>query len=96
VTPPLPRELFDVEHRFFDLEGTRVVEASLPKVGDRPTLIVLGATDLAFGEGERKRFEATFPNHRTILFDNASHFLQEDVGERIAEAFKSFRGESGE
>jgi pimeloyl-ACP methyl ester carboxylesterase len=40
--------------------------------------------------------KAAFPNHRTILFDNASHFLQEDVGERIAEAFKSFRSESGE
>ena len=72
------------------------VEANLPKIADRPALIVWGTKDFAFGEGERKRFEATFPNHRTILFDNASHFLQEDVGERIAEAFKSFRSESGE
>jgi haloalkane dehalogenase len=72
------------------------VEANLPKIADRPTLIVWGTKDFAFGERERKRFEATFPNHRTILFDNASHFLQEDVGERIAAAFKSFRSESGE
>jgi haloalkane dehalogenase len=72
------------------------VEANLPKIGDRPALIVWGTKDFAFRESERKRFEATFPNHRTILYDNASHFLQEDVGERIAEAFKSFRSESRE
>ena len=71
------------------------VEANLPKIADRPALIVWGTKDFAFRDGERKRFEAIFPNHRTILFDNASHFLQEDVGERIAEAFKSFRSESG-
>jgi haloalkane dehalogenase len=72
------------------------VEANLPKIADRRALIVWGTKDFAFRERERKRFEAIFPNHRTILFDNASHFLQEDVGERIAEAFKSFRSESGE
>ena len=72
------------------------VEANLPKIADRPALIVWGTKDFAFREGERKRFEATFPNHRTILFENASHFLQEDVGERIAEAFKCFRSESRE
>ena len=72
------------------------VEANLPKIADRPALIVWGTKDFAFRESERKRFEATFPNHRTILYDNASHFLQEDVGERIAEAFKSFRSESRE
>jgi haloalkane dehalogenase len=72
------------------------VEANLPKIADRPALIVWGTKDFAFRDGERKRFEASFPNHRTILFDNASHFLQEDVGERIASAFKSFCSESGE
>jgi pimeloyl-ACP methyl ester carboxylesterase len=46
---------------------------------------VWGTKDFAFHEGERKRFEAAFPNHRTVLFDNASHFLQEDVGDCIAE-----------
>ena len=71
------------------------VEANLPKIADRPTLIVWGAKDFAFRERERKRFEAAFPDHRTILFDNASHFLQEDVGDEIANAFKSFRQDGG-
>ncbi len=62
----------------------------MPEIADRSALIVWGTKDFAFHEGERKRFEAAFPDHRTILFDNASHFLQEDVGDRIAEAFKAF------
>jgi len=67
------------------------VEANLPKIAGRPALIVWGTKDFAFRDAERKRFEATFPNHRTILFDNASHFLQEDVGDQIAAAFKSWQ-----
>jgi haloalkane dehalogenase len=77
-------------------EYLKEVEASLPRLADRPALIVWGTKDFAFREAERKRFEATFPDHRTILFENASHFLQEDVGDRIAEAFKAFRRESGQ
>jgi haloalkane dehalogenase len=66
------------------------VQADLHKLADRPALIVWGTKDFAFREANRKRFEAAFPNHRTVLFDDASHFLQEDVGERIAEAFKAY------
>jgi len=68
------------------------VEANLPKLADRPALIVWGAKDFAFDDSHRARFEAAFPNHRTIVYPDASHFLQEDVGDRIAEAFKAFRG----
>jgi haloalkane dehalogenase len=66
------------------------VEASLPKLADRPALIVWGAADFAFHERDRKRFEAAFPDHQTIVYHDASHFLQEDVGDRIADAIKSF------
>jgi haloalkane dehalogenase len=66
------------------------IEANLHTLADRPALIVWGSKDFAFREVNRMRFEAAFPNHRTVLFDDASHFLQEDVGERIAEAFKAF------
>jgi haloalkane dehalogenase len=70
----------------------RQVDASLAKLVDRPALIVWGAKDFAFGDRERQRFERVFPNHKTIVFPDASHFLQEDVGERIAEEFKAFHG----
>jgi haloalkane dehalogenase len=66
------------------------VEASLPILADRRALIVWGTKDFAFHARERERFERAFPNHKTVLFPDASHFLQEDVGERIAEEFKAF------
>jgi haloalkane dehalogenase len=65
------------------------VQASLHTLADRPALIVWGAKDFAFGEANRRRFEAAFPSHRTVVLHDASHFLQEDAGERIAEAFKA-------
>lgn len=68
----------------------RDVEASLPRLASTPALIVWGLKDLAFQEAERQRFERLFPNHVTVLFDNASHFLQEDVGDQIAQSIKDF------
>lgn len=71
----------------------REVEAGLAKLADRPALIVWGTKDFAFRDAERARFERSFPRHRTVLLNDSSHFLQEDAGERIAEAFKAFRKE---
>lgn len=73
----------------------RTVEAGLPRLADRPALIVWGRRDFAFGEAEAARFARLFPKSRTIFYDDASHFLQEDVGERIAEAVEAFCGEAG-
>ena len=69
----------------------REVHAGLGNLADRPALIVWGAKDFAFDRSNRERFEAAFPTHRTIVYPNASHFLQEDVGDEIAAAFKAFR-----
>lgn len=69
----------------------RRVEANLPKLADRPALIVWGTKDFAFRATERARFERLFPNHTTVTFDDASHFLQEDAGDRIAEAIRRWR-----
>jgi haloalkane dehalogenase len=71
------------------------VEANLHRLADRPTLIVWGTQDFAFREAERARFERIFSRHRTVLLDDASHFLQEDAGDRIAGVFKAFRSEVG-
>jgi pimeloyl-ACP methyl ester carboxylesterase len=69
------------------------VEANLPRLADPPAFIVWGAKDFAFREPERVRFEAAFPNHRTLVFEDASHFLPEDVGDRIVDAYRTFRRE---
>jgi hypothetical protein len=55
----------------------------------------MGTQDLAFGEAERARLERIFSRHSTVLLDDASHFLQEDAGDRIAEVFRAVRSEVG-
>jgi len=69
----------------------REVEGNLPKIADRPTLIVWGTKDFAFGKPERERFERIFLKHKTVLLDHASHFLQEDAGDRISASIRAFR-----
>ncbi len=71
----------------------REVEASLPRLADRPALIVWGLKDFAFGKADAERFAGLFPKNKTIFYNDASHFLQEDVGDDIATAFKKFRRE---
>jgi haloalkane dehalogenase len=72
----------------------RTVEQNLPKLAGRPVLIVWGMKDFAFRDAERVRFERVFPKHKTVKLANASHFLQEDVGEQIAEEIRVFLTES--
>ena len=71
------------------------VEANLGSLADRPTLIVWGMKDFAFREAERAHFERIFAQHQTVLLDDASHFLQEDAGDRIAALFRAFRRQVG-
>jgi haloalkane dehalogenase len=71
----------------------REVEAGLSRLADRHALIVWGRKDFAFRD-YATRFAKLFPKSETILYDDASHFLQEDVGERIASAFLDFHKRS--
>lgn len=66
------------------------LEAAIPKISDRPALIVWGEKDFAFRQAARERFEGLFPDHRTVLLPDASHFLQEDSGEQIAAEIREF------
>ncbi|MGH7373928.1 MAG: alpha/beta fold hydrolase [Candidatus Rokuibacteriota bacterium] len=71
------------------------VEAHLPRLADKPALIVWGAKDPAFREPERVRFEQLFRHHRTVVLENARHFIQEDAAARIAQEIRAF-GRRGE
>jgi haloalkane dehalogenase len=66
------------------------VEANLPRLADRPALIVWGDKDRAFRAPQRERFEALFPAHRTVPLVGASHFIQEDAPEEIATAIRAW------
>lgn len=66
------------------------IHKQLSTLSDRPTLIVWGLQDFAFQEPERLRFETLFPQHTTVLLENAGHFIQEDAPDEIAESIHSF------
>jgi haloalkane dehalogenase len=65
-------------------------ERQLPKLSDRPALLVWPTKDIAFREPERKRWEQLFPNHRTVILEGAGHFIQEDAPDEIVNAIESW------
>jgi haloalkane dehalogenase len=60
-----------------------------------PALIVWADADIAFGDKERKRWEATLPNHTTVVLHGAGHFLQSDAPEELCEAIVDWWPTSG-
>ena len=66
------------------------ISENLHTLSDRPVLLVWGMKDFAFQEPERSRFESTFPKHKTILLENAGHFIQEDSPKEIADAIRDW------
>lgn len=68
------------------------VEANMCVLSGIDTLIVWGQRDFAFGDDNRRRFEAWFPEHRTVLLPDAGHFIQEDAPDEIAAAIRESFG----
>jgi haloalkane dehalogenase len=66
------------------------IEAGLPKLADRPALIVWPTKDVAFGARERRRWEQVFPKHRTVLLEGAGHYIQEDAPEQLIGAIRDW------
>jgi haloalkane dehalogenase len=71
------------------------VERGLPRLRDRPALIVWPTRDVAFRERERRRWERCFPDHRTVLLEGAGHYMQEDAPDEIVAAIRSWRPPGG-
>ncbi|HZA09422.1 alpha/beta fold hydrolase [Mycobacterium sp.] len=70
------------------------VAEALPKLSDRPALVCWPTKDVAFREPHRKRWEALFPNHRTVLLEGAGHYMQEDAASEIVAAIREFTSSS--
>ena len=66
------------------------VETRLHTLASRPALILWGNRDIAFKEKERRRFEQTFGNHRTVILEGAGHYIQEDAPGDIADAINTW------
>jgi haloalkane dehalogenase len=66
------------------------LENQLPALSDRAALIVWPTKDFAFREGERRRWEQIFPEHRTVTLEGAGHYIQEDAPEEITAALREW------
>jgi haloalkane dehalogenase len=66
------------------------VEHGLTRLAHLPALITWGDRDDAYGEPERRRFEALFPRHRTVHLRGAGHFIQEDAADEIVAAIRDW------
>ena len=81
----LPREI--LASRPFLAE----IEARLPALRDRPALIVWPTKDVAFRDPERRRWEETFADHRTVVLEGAGHYIQEDAADEIVASVRAWR-----
>jgi haloalkane dehalogenase len=68
----------------------RGVEQALPRVTDRPALIVWPDGDVAFRGRERERWESLFPDHRTVVLENVGHYIQEEAPDEIVAAIRDW------
>lgn len=71
------------------------VEAGLTRLAHLPALIAWGGRDVAFTDAERRRLEAAFPRHRSVVFERARHYIQEDVPEELASDIEGWWGDDG-
>ncbi|MFN2589234.1 MAG: alpha/beta fold hydrolase [Actinomycetota bacterium] len=66
------------------------VERGTSKLAHLPALIVWGTKDPGFKAHDRARWEWTFPRHRTVILEGASHYIQEDAPEEIVAAIEEW------
>jgi haloalkane dehalogenase len=66
------------------------VERGLSSLDDRPVVIVWPTRDQAFRESERKRWEQTFTDHRTVTLNGAGHYIGEDAPGEIVSALRGW------
>ena len=71
------------------------IERGLAQLRERPALLTWPTKDVAFREPERRRWEAVFPDHRTVILEGAGHYIQEDAPEEIVAAIREWSERDG-
>lgn len=66
------------------------IEEGLPRLADKPALLVWGMRDPVLSEPVLRRWQRVFPEAATLEIEDASHFLQEDAPERIVDRLERF------
>lgn len=60
------------------------------RIKDKPALILWGMKDIAFREGELKRWESLFTDCRVKRFEDTGHFVQEEQGSGLNPLIEDF------
>ena len=68
------------------------IEEALPKLATKPMLICWGAKDFVFNDSFLEKWKQHFPQAEVHRYQNAGHWLLEDVGEEVIEAMRTFLG----
>jgi len=66
------------------------IERGLAQLAAVPTLLVWGMRDPVLGPDVLRMWQRLFPSAECLEIDDASHFLQEDAGERVADRIVQF------
>jgi len=66
------------------------IEKKLPMFCDKPIALLWGMRDWCFTPDFLKRFLQFFPDAETHRFDDAAHYLVEDIPERVTETIEDF------
>lgn len=66
------------------------VEHRVADISHLPTLIVWGGADKVFRPRERERLEATFPDHETVIVEDAGLYVESDAPEEFAGAIRDW------
>ncbi|HRV68093.1 MAG TPA: alpha/beta fold hydrolase [Marmoricola sp.] len=67
------------------------LESGLPATAHLPTLIVWGGADKVFRTKERERLEVTFPDHKTVIVEDAGLYVESDAPEDFAAAIRDWQ-----
>ncbi|WP_458188636.1 alpha/beta fold hydrolase [Haladaptatus sp. NG-WS-4] len=59
-------------------------------IPDVPTLILWPMQDVGFGVSDLRRWEALFPDARTIEVDDSGHYIQEEKGDELVPEIRAF------
>jgi haloalkane dehalogenase len=65
----------------------RLASQAPPALGDKPVLLVWGMKDPGFGSRKViQRWQRAFPSAEVVVLADASHYIQEDAPDQIADA----------
>lgn len=73
----------------------RDLESGLPEISGRPSLLLWATGDIAFGDGERRRWQQVLTDRTDHTLEGAGHFWQDDAAEEAVGAIRDWSSARG-